>query len=156
MGLDAAAVSRAVPQCWVGAGLSSDERGLVRADSGVTSLPSPAVPIRSLAGHMLIGAAWLLCPGLACLLPSLPGAQPYWGYSTLQVRSFFQPLGCGSCTQVGTPLPSLPLPVRWSISAICYLDSSSVGQRLGQHKPDSSYLPALCSHPRTEGLVAGC
>lgn len=80
---------------------------------------------------MLIGDVWFLRPGLACLLPSLPGAQPPWGYSTLQVRSFFQPLGCGSCTQVGTSLPSLPLPVPWSISAICYLDSSSVGQRLG-------------------------
>lgn len=78
----------------------------------------------------------------ACLGPS-----PARGYSTLQARSaFFQPLGCGSYTQVGTSFPSFPLPPCWSISAVCYLDSFCVGQR--QRAVQAwFFLPACSSVP---------
>ena len=69
--------------------------------------------------------------------PACLGPSPARGYSTLQAGSaFFPPQGNWSSTKVGTSFPSFPLPAVW------YLDSSCVGQRLGQNKPDSSSLPA--------------
>ena len=69
--------------------------------------------------------------------PACLGPSPARGYSTLQAGSaFFPPQGNWSSTKVGMSFPSFPL------LAVCYLDSSCVGQRLGQNKPDSSSLPA--------------
>lgn len=105
---------------------------LVRAHSGLTSPPSPAVQRGAWQGIQWLEMPGSCAPAWSAFFQACLGPSPVRGYSTLQVRSaFFQPQGCGSCTQVGTSFPSLPSPFCWSISAVCYLDSSSVRQRLG-------------------------
>lgn len=69
--------------------------------------------------------AWFLRPG--GLLASKRARDPTLGHSTLQVRS----LPAWAWELDMGDVPSLTLPRPPSISATCYLDSSSVGQRLG-------------------------
>lgn len=99
---------------------------------------------------------WFLRPGLACLLPSLPGAQPSQGYSTLQIRSFFQPWAVGVVHKWGCPFPHFLYPFLGAFQPFATLIPPLLDRGWGQHKPDFSYLPALVFPPSEEGTVAGC
>ena len=97
-------------------------------------------------------ASW--APAWPAFFQACLGPSPARGYSTLQARSaFFPPRGNGSSTKVGTPFLSLPLPSRWSVSAVCYLDSSCVGQRLGVEQA-WFFLPAWPFVPRMDSLLS--
>lgn len=100
--------------------------------------PSPAIPRGSRrAGPMLQGR---------CGFHAGPG-PPLLGRQHFTSKVFLPAPGPGRCTHVGTSLPSLPLPARWSILAIATSTPPLSDRGWGPHKPDSSSRPALGSPP---------
>lgn len=138
-------------RCWLSAGLSSDERWLVRVTAG-SQLPSPAGPLSSLAGPMLTrvpgscALAWPAC-FQACLGPTLLGRQHF-------TRKVFLPApGLWELNTAGTSLPSLPLPFVGALQPFATSIPPLLVRGWGQHEPDSSSLPALVFPPPDGGTV---
>eukprot|EP00069_Balaena_mysticetus_P002207 bmy_15921T0 len=131
---------------------------LARADGGVTSPPFPAIPTRSMAGHMLVRNAWFLCPCLACILPSLPRSQPCWRlqHFTSKVCLFPAP-GLWELYTSGNflSLTSFTLSLEHFSRLLprfllCWTEARG---RTSLILP--AYLP-ICSHPQMDGQFAGC
>lgn len=95
--------------------------------------------------------------GQECLVPvPLPGlhSSSTWGPALLEATALYKqglpfssPRAMGALQKWELPFPHFLYP-RWSISAVCYLNSSRVGQRLGAQQTDfPAYLP-ICSQPQ--------